>query len=104
MSCWQEHPQSSPLSFKQLSFAYTWPPHLEVSASPLLHEQPPWNIWPPLPAPSPPTQHVMPAPDPASPPTPSPSPPTHRDPDSYPVEDDQGSETLQWLHVGDCRA
>src|SRR5258707_6978793 len=95
MTHWQEHPQSSPLSFEQLSFAYTWPPHIKVSASPLLHEQPL------LPALSPPTQHVTPAPDPASPPTPSPSPPTHQDPDSYPVEDDWGSETLRWLHIGD---
>src|SRR5260221_6353756 len=85
---WQEPPQSSPLSFKQPSFAYARLPHTEVSASPLPHKWPPWDIWPLLPALSPPTQHVMAAPDPASP-----SPPTHWDPDSYPVEHDQGSET-----------
>src|SRR5258708_36713770 len=94
MTHWQEHPQLSPLSFKQPSFAYTQPPHIKVSASLLPHKQPPWNVWPPLPAPSPPMQHVMPVPDPASP-------PTHWNLDSYPVEDDWGSETLQWLHVGD---
>src|SRR6266436_5238992 len=83
MTCWQEPPQSSPLSFEQPSFAYTQPPHTKVSASPLQHKQPPWHVWPLLPALFPPTQHIMPAPDPASPPTPSPSPPTHQDPDSY---------------------
>src|SRR5260221_3026309 len=101
MTHWQEHPQWSPLSFEQPSFAYAQPPHVEVSASLLPHEQPPQNVWPLLPALSPPTQHIVPVPDPTSPPTPSPSPPTHQDPDSYPVEDNQGSETLQWLHVGD---
>src|SRR5258708_37764656 len=97
MTHWQEHPQSSPLSFEQPSFAYAWLPHVKVSASPLPHKQPLQNVWPPLPAPSLPTQHITPAPDPASP-------PTHQDLDSYPVEDNWGSETLQWLHIGDCGA
>src|SRR5258708_16381810 len=60
MTHWQEPPQSSPLCFEQPSFAYTWPPHIEVSASPLLHKQPPQNVWPPLPAPSLPMHHIVP--------------------------------------------
>src|SRR5260221_13992293 len=100
MTHWQEHPQSSPLSFGQPSFAYAQLPHVKVSASLLLHEQPLQHVWPLLPALSPPMQHVMPVPDPAYPPTPS-SPPTHQDLDSYPVEDNQGSETLRWLHIED---
>src|SRR5260221_13673037 len=104
MTRWQEHPRSSPLSFGQPSFAYAWLPHIEVSVSPLPHEQPLQHIWPLLPALSPPMQHIAPVPDPTYPPTPSPSPPIHWDLDTYPVEDDQGSETLRWLHIGDCGA
>src|SRR5258707_5680302 len=104
MPCWQEHPQLSPLSFEQLPSAYTWPPHVKVSASLLPHEQPPQHVGPLLLAPSPPMQDIVPVPDPTSPPTPSPSPCTHQDLDNCPVEDDWGSETLLWIHVGDCGA
>src|SRR5258706_3118151 len=100
MPHWQEHPQLFPLSFEQLPSAYAQPPHIEVPASLLPHEQPPWHVGPLLLAPSPPTQYVAPAPDPASPPTPSPSPRTHCDPDSCPLEVDRGSETWLWLHDG----
>ncbi len=104
MTHWQEPPQSTLLSCKQPPSAYAQLPHIEVFVSLLLHEWPPQHIWPPLPAPSPPMQYIMPVPDPAVPSTPSPSPHTHQDPDSCPVEVDQGSETSLWLHVGDCGA